>query len=343
MKRKLIIIFILTFLLSKENKAQANFEKGYILTSERDTIFGEIDNKDYHSNSQFCDFKRNNSDSIIRFYPDRIYGYRFINGKFYISRNIKIENKNLVVFMEFLIHGQLDIYFYQDENDNNHYYASRDTSSLQELKYSEGIKEIGGKKMFYRSKQFIGVLRSCTSDCPEINDKIPKLGEPNHKNLINFAENYHNLTCKDKSCIIFEKKISHKVKLNISTGSVYYFKTIIEDSQSNTAYLVYGFDLLFQQTQRNEKFYWGLGFYKESEGYYRIPLSFYYLNPARGFSPVACYEFDLNEGGELQRAKFGFKYQMKKISFSVVEELVTVMIVSPRGSAIKFGIMYDLR
>ena len=94
---KHILIFLI-LLISIESLAQSNFNKGYIITTELDTIYGEIDNSDYYSNSQYCDFK-DLKNTVIRFFPDKIFGYRFIDGKYYVSKEIN-GNK---LFLEYLI------------------------------------------------------------------------------------------------------------------------------------------------------------------------------------------------------------------------------------------------
>jgi hypothetical protein len=220
--------------------AQSDFRDGYIITTNLDTIFGLIDNKSYYENSHFCDFKNKDKDSIIRFYPDQLLGYRYIDGKYYISEEIN----NQKLFLEYLINGNLDIYFLQDSKGNNHYYASKDSTRLQELNYRTGIKNINGQDKYYESKQYIGPLSYLTNDCPGLKDDIYRLNEPNHKKLISFAEKYHSLTCGNDSCIIYEKEIPRKIILCLYGGSNIFFSNISELDRK--IYPSAGFTLLFQ-------------------------------------------------------------------------------------------------
>ncbi|WP_157754658.1 hypothetical protein [Salinivirga cyanobacteriivorans] len=41
-----------------------------------------------------------------------------------------------MLFLEYLINGELDAYFYRDEYGDNHYYIEKDSLKLRELKYN---------------------------------------------------------------------------------------------------------------------------------------------------------------------------------------------------------------
>jgi hypothetical protein len=348
MKSNGILILFLIILLSLEIHAQSNYLDGYVLTSETDTIFGKIDNKNYHDNSQFCDFKGVGSETITRFYPDKIYGYRFTNGKYYISKNVEIDSKQVQLFMEYLIHGKLDIFLVQDEGNSNHYFASKDTLPLTELKYSENMVTVDGVEKLKVSKPYIGLLTYYTSDCPSIKNEIPNLNDPDQKKLIHFAEKYHNLTCTNEKCIIYEKKLPLKIKINIAGGSAVYFSNNPFDKDPGVV-PNYGFNIQFQQSQISESVYLGIGFYRlpEYEGFvlkgFQIPISINYYKSKTGISPMIAYEFDLNGAFIIQALKLGLNYQMKNMSLFIMADLKTMAIIKPFASSLNLGISYNLR
>ena len=346
MNQKNIIVFLLTFFLYQEIKSQSNFQDGYILISQSDTLFGKIDNKYYYENSQFCDFLNIKSDSIIRFYPNNIFGYRFTNGKYYVSKIIEFENKKELIFMEYLVHGLLDFYFYQDKMSNNHYYTAKDTLSLKELRYINEIRNIDGYQMNYTSKPYIGLLIYYTNDCQQMKDDIIGLNEPDHKNLIKFAKKYNDLICKDKKCIIYEKQIPRGIKFSISGGSTFIFPYASDLKQK--IYPSYGINILFQQAQKRENFYLGIGFYNDGKmssavNLYRIPLSFNYLNIKQGLHPLISYEFDLNSLCTSQAFKIGMKYKIKSSSIFLLADIKTDLLVIPYAVSSYLGLMFDLR
>jgi hypothetical protein len=285
-----------------------------------------------------------NSDSVIRFYPDKIYGYRFIDGKYFISKKIEFENKQSVVFLEYLIKGKLDVYLFQDKEGQNHYFVSTNVLPLMELKYSKEIIDIGGKNVLHESKQPVGVLNYYTSDCPDVKNEILKLDEPNHKKLINFAKKYHNLICKDEKCIIYEKKMPLKIKLNLVGGANTFFSNISPLKQGT--YPSFGFNILFSQIR--ESLYLGIGYFSDGKidnslNVFRIPFSFNYIHPGQGLSPYLAYELSISNIGLPQALKLGMKYQIRKTSFLFALDLKTNYMVIPYGASLNFGIMYDFK
>ncbi len=336
-------------LLFQGLKAQTNFQKGYILKTESDTLFGQIDNKDYYLNSQFCDFKASGSESVTRFQPGEIFGYRFTDGKYYISGNISMDGKQQLIFLEYLIKGRLNIYYFQEKNLMPHYYALKDTLPMQELKYSQEEKVVDGIAVLETKKSYVGILNYLTSDCPAVKNIIPGMDEPDQKKLINFAQKYHKLTCPGESCIIYGKKTPHQIKLEAYAGMQNYFHSVLFNfDPPKGVFPTYGFNILFQQAQRLENIYIGLGFSNiiksdSLESFYRIPFSISYINSKKGFSPQITYEFDINKGFTAQALKVGLKYQVKNLSFSLNAGLNTLLVISPYGASLNFGLMYDFR
>ena len=347
MSRKLIALALVAYLCIQGAKSQSNFLDGYILASEKDTLFGKIDNKDYYSNSQFCDFKSSKTSTLTRYYPDKIYGYRFTNGKYYVSKTIETDTKQVRIFLEYIIHGRLDVYFYLDNNNQNHYYASKDSSQIKELKYSEKTEIIDGRVMLRESKDYIGVLNYFTQDCQSMKNAIPKLNEPDHKKLINFASKYHKITCPDEKCQIYEKRIPHKMKLNILGGESYHYGSVFEPRKKINP--IYGCDILFQQSQQSEKVYLGVGLHSSPhvEGFFakdfKIPISIHYINPKLGLSPMFAYQFDANFAFISQTINAGLNYQLKGFSVFVIADITTAAIVIPYETGVCFGVNFDLR
>lgn len=347
MNKNCVLFFLFVLFSCQVINAQTNYLDGYILLNEKDTVFGKIDNRAYSDNSLYCDFKKSETDSVTRYYPGEIYGYRFVNGKYYISKDVEIDNKQVRLFFEYLINGNLDIYFFMDEANKGRYFASKESLPLKELKYSEKTTMIDGKLMLDVSKEYVGLLTYFTMDCEKIRSEIPKMNEVDHKKLIRFAEKYHSLTCKDGNCIIYEKQLSRKIKVNAVGGSSYFFNDLYDTN--GKVHSSYGFSVLFQQYQKSEKVYLGIGLYRMSgldallvDGY-QIPVSISYFNPRMGLSPYASYDLDLNYGFIVQALKLGLNYQMKKMSILLYGDFKTLVLIKPFGTSINFGFSYDLR
>lgn len=286
-----LILFSISFLLTN---AQKNFKEGYVLLSETDTLTGLVNNNSYNMNAVICDFKPIGSDSVKKYYPNEIYGYRFKNGKYYVSKNITMDKRDTVFFMECLIQGELKIFFLQSHSRINHYYASKDGVHLKELKYSKGVVYDESKMYEKETKEYIGILNYLTSDCEEMKDDILRINNPNHKKLIKFSEKYHNKVCNDKECVIYEKKMPVQWQIEINGG--WHAQTLDKDEYSSINNTFLGVSAYLNNPRFSERSYFGLGFVYEGKSTkkdtgreyanFKIPISYGYVSPKKGFSPV---------------------------------------------------------
>jgi hypothetical protein len=64
--------------------------------------------------------------------------------------------------------------------------------------------------MLHETRPYFGLLTYFTADCAAMKKDIKGLNELGHKKLISFAEKYHNLTCPDQKCIVYEKNSPEK-------------------------------------------------------------------------------------------------------------------------------------
>jgi hypothetical protein len=353
MKHLYLLIPILCLILHLKTPAQSNFQKGYVFVSETDILYGEIDNKSYYENSQFCDFRTGPDDSVRRYHPEDLFAYHFTDGKYYISKKVLGMEKDPTIFLEYLVDGKMDVFFYQDEIARNHYFVSKDSSQLRELVYAKKEEVIDGKRMTYETKPFTGLLGYYTSDCPQIKSNIINMGEPNHKNLVRLASRYHDLTCKGERCIIYEKSLKHKFSLYLNGGLQYHIIPgyFLSDDTAmynpSGVYPVYSVGVLFQQFQRRESFYLGIGVVAMhddygSRPYIGIPFSVNYLNPRPGLSPAFSYSFDVMQFGMIQSLSGGIKYQMKKSAILLTADLKTFSFIVPYATSLNIGYMHDL-
>jgi hypothetical protein len=286
----------------------------------------------------------------VSFDPQKTFGYRFNKGKYYVSRDIPTEDGLVRVFVEYLVHGILDVYFYQDKGNNNHYYISKDQQPLNELIHKKEYVEKNGQQMLYETRPYTGLLTYFTADCAAMQNDIKRIRVLDHTKLISFAEKYQKLTCTDQKCIVYEKKLSRKVKFNVYGGSIFYLPYYLFGYKSDYRSIdpVYGLNFLFQYTQRSEKVYLGLGVYrvKGFEGIIadgcQIPFSINYLNPRKGLSPVASYEIDLNYIAVAQAVRVGLKYQMKNAEVYLAGSLNTAYLIKAYASSVNLGLTVDL-
>ena len=110
----LISLFIgLEIGLSKKTIAQEiSFEKGYMIKLNHDTIHGLIAYRNDHQNSKSCIFRKNNQAEPETFKPGEIKGYRYTNGRYYVTKEIEIGDSLRKRFVEFFLDGIANLYYY---------------------------------------------------------------------------------------------------------------------------------------------------------------------------------------------------------------------------------------
>ena len=260
--------------------AQTDFRPGYIIKTTGDTIFGQIDYRGDLLMSRVCRFKDKESE-ITEYYPNDIMAFRFIDSKYYVSREI---NKRQV-FLEYLIKGEINIYYMRD-NFGDHYYLDKEDLKFTELPYEEGVKYVDNKRVYYESIKHIGILNYYMQDAPQLQSRISSVKELEHQNLIKLAEEYHNAVCQDEECIIYEKRLP-LLKFSISpfiglTKYKGYDKFIKE----------FGGYLYLWAPRINEKVYFKTGVVyhklsKEGENFriYKFPIQAQYIFKAHKIQP----------------------------------------------------------
>lgn len=206
---KMIKLFLVIFLIITSLKwlSQTDFRPGSYISLKNDTVHGLIDYRGDIRNAKFCVFKKDENSKPVKYAPGKIKAYRYTDSKYYISKIVKTKDDEKQVFVEYLVNGIADLFYYRDMQVNgNHYFIETEHGELFELKNEKDTIFIEGKGKFLReTNRHIGLLKVAFADCMEIQPQIDKI-ELNHKSLINIAKNYHDYVCEEDKCIIYEKK-----------------------------------------------------------------------------------------------------------------------------------------
>jgi hypothetical protein len=206
MKILLRIIFIIVLAgLFKATLAQTNFKPGYIITLRNDTIHGFLDSRNDIRHSQVCTFKPIRKAPIEKYEPGQINGYRFENGKFYVSRSINYKNERKQIFLEYIVNGIADLYYYKDSN-GQHFLIEKEDGKIYELTNDQKQVYIDGKAYLKKTNRYIGILKATFNDAFELHPEIEN-SRITHKSLTKILKNYHEIVCDDDACIIYEKKL----------------------------------------------------------------------------------------------------------------------------------------
>lgn len=212
MKRLLNFAFIL--MLNVLNcYAQNDWKPGYIIENSGDTIYGYIDNRDSRSSSKRCYFRKEESGEKKLFEPKDISGFRFINGKFFVSKTIESGDSTRKMFFEFILKGKADLFHYKDDED---YFFIEKEGQMYRLMNTSENQEINGVKYELEKKEYLHVLTMLMQDAnmqPEISNTTLSANS-----LINIAKKYHNRICPDEQCIVYEKKNNIHVRWGLHFG-----------------------------------------------------------------------------------------------------------------------------
>lgn len=314
MKRKRLLTIGLIFLTGILN-AQTDFQPGYIIKNSGDTLFGQIDYRGDLMMSSKCKFK--NFENIINEYsPNDIAAFRFIDSKYYVSREIN----NKKVFLEYLIKGKANIYYMRDEV-GDHYYIDKENVRLTEIPFEEGIKYVEHKRVFFETTRHMGILNYYMQDAPGFQKRIQTIKKPEHQSLINLAEDYHNAICKEEKCIIYKKTLP-LIKISIAS-----FAGLTKYNDSRKFLNEFGGYIYLWTPRTHENLFikTGLIYQKKSEygenlKIYKIPLQFQYIYRVYRIQPniSAGYHFfslrfdDYNIPIHTLNLNTGFDYKISK-------------------------------
>ncbi len=228
MKKSLALLLCSVFILSLAG--QNNYKPGYIITNDKDTLYGLIDYRTDFQNSQECHFKNDNSVSKQVFFPGRIEGYRFTeNGKYYTSGQINLNGKDITIFLEYLVQGLMSVYYYENR-EGQKYFFFEDEAGDMKVVTQEPDKIIDNK--VYKDKRYNGQLRYIFNEYLPTEDYYNKV-DFNQKSIIDIAKSYHDQVCTTgEECIIFENKNPDEKLIDFRfsfyggiSWSTYYFNT----------------------------------------------------------------------------------------------------------------------
>ena len=186
--------------------SQSNFQSGYYISLDNDTIQGLLHNRGEIGNFRSCIFKKDEHSKSLKFSAKEIQAYRFLNDKYYVSKTIKTSKGKETVFVEFLVNGISNLYFFRDP-ENFLYLIEDEEGNLIELYNEEEIVYVEGKgEVSKNTYRHIRMLKMAFSDCMEIQPQVDN-ARLTHKSLINLTKNYHSFVCDDQECIVYEKML----------------------------------------------------------------------------------------------------------------------------------------
>lgn len=249
----LLIIFCSPlFLIS-----QPRFVPGYYISLDKDTVYGYFKGRVEVKNFKQCRFYPKPGDEPVIYKPGSILAYRFINGKYYIS---KILDQSDTLFVEYLLNGVADLFYYRDFA-GPHYLIEKDHKLIILSSHEDVLYDEDKNSLTKNSNKRTGMLNYLFSDCREIQPEIEDVNL-DHSSLIKLTKDYHQYVCKDESCIIYEKKLP-AIRIGISPVIGYYISNfkIVDDQYlqsfkfKKAFYPVFGLSVSLNAPRSSEKIF----------------------------------------------------------------------------------------
>jgi len=197
------LFFLLFFCLPATS--QENWIPGHVVEFDGDTVYGEINYRNWELNPKKIDFKASNDGNVISFTPLGIASFS-MNDEVYISAMVETENSlfrvedldynpELVldtdtVFLKLLVGGPKSLYYYRFSMGIDNFYIQQDDRFIL-LIYKKYLRMYEGKDYVTENKRYIGQLTAYFQDCPSLKNRLSTVQyKPN--SLVNLFKAYYS-------------------------------------------------------------------------------------------------------------------------------------------------------
>ena len=217
MKNFVLFSLCLLFGLLQVEAQNYNFEPGYVVTLTNDTLRGEIDFRTDTQNNLRCRFKKEGQNSTVEYLPADISLYRFTsNGKYYVSHEVTIEGQKHTFFLEYLIQGLMNVYYFNYEKQSYYLFEKEDGSVIDLItKTEDGINDLQAKE----DLKYDGRLRYFFDGFIDPKYKTRKI-DFDQKVMIEIAKSYHDQLCTTgEECIVFENKNPYATQVEFKVSA----------------------------------------------------------------------------------------------------------------------------
>ncbi|MDX9727915.1 MAG: hypothetical protein RBT50_01505 [Bacteroidales bacterium] len=203
-KRSLLALLV-PWLSISVLSGQSYFKPGYIISHEMDTTYGLIDFRGGDFNYASCVFISDKGEDPQILYPGSIYGYRFTDGNYYISKRVDTEKGPQDRFMEVLLSGKITLYHWRvSQKDYNFYIETRNGEMLRLYEKESVVSSRESGQAIRRMKYYVGALGYAMSDAPVLYGLIERVSLQ-QRDLVMLLEKYHNTVCDEMDCITYIK------------------------------------------------------------------------------------------------------------------------------------------
>lgn len=183
---KKVGLLTIASLLYFSSYSQENYIAGQIVKTNKDTINGFVDYRNWDKNPDFIKFKTSIDEKPLLYSPTEILEFR-VNDEIYVSAIISIEVSPLdaadlefdnrpntkldTTFLQTLFKGKKELYFYRNQERRDNFYIKQN-GNFELLLYKKYLKIQNGKNVVIENNRFIGQLMLYLNDCADIEGKL---------------------------------------------------------------------------------------------------------------------------------------------------------------------------
>lgn len=210
--------------------SQENYEQGYILAQNGDTLKGLIDNRNKWENPDSIKFKDSPGAGVEIYTPQTARGF-FVKGDKYVSAEVRKDllhrgqpanNESTPVFAKVfllaLIEGEKNLYSYFDADHKNYFFIKTDRG-YEWLEFREYIalkdqdaRITADEKYLKKESKYIGQLVLYFQDCPKIRNRLNTTAYET-KSLTQLYSGYYKNCGSDAAYLKTHAKIKTKFGL----------------------------------------------------------------------------------------------------------------------------------
>ena len=142
--------------------AQENFNKGYIVSHNKDTIHGLIDYRNWKTNPEYIKFKNNNGEQEKALRPNDILEFSVLDESYisakvnvgirsdnigYLDQNSTLDSYSDTVFLQTLYKGEKSLFLYHNKGIDHFYILTEKGFDL--LIYKKYINNLNIRNLSY--------------------------------------------------------------------------------------------------------------------------------------------------------------------------------------------------
>jgi len=199
---KACLLILVAFLsssafLSLSAIAQENYKDGYIVRSDRDTVRGQIDFRDWLVNPAKISFLNSQTGKSESYQAEDLSAFS-VNGDVYRSFKVHINPFSLdpvvttsdswngdaydsTVFLRLIIGGKLSLYYYKDHRDLTYFFVQGQGAVQgeggvpEQLRIRNQVIDKDGQRMVMKDEFYRGQLAVRLADCGKMTDRLGSL------------------------------------------------------------------------------------------------------------------------------------------------------------------------